>query len=199
MSLVDTNAGSLADAVRALHRASYKLALAAQTHQPLVLPYSLLGPFIVPTLFLAIPHSAERHPWRWRARWLVMAWVIWFDANLVRTTKSGNMAVGYASGLMAFWGVISTMNVLIWRNAQRDAARIVPVRATPAIQQSEKPPAPNGIRQRHAHDASHQVDHEKHHAKPPEYVWQPFPEEGTFGQRLNWALDMTTNFRFAGS
>ncbi|KAI6785679.1 uncharacterized protein J7T54_006013 [Emericellopsis cladophorae] len=194
MSLVDVPAGSLADAVRALYRASYKLALASQTHHPLILPYSLLGPFIVPTLFLAIPHSAVRHPWRWRARWLVVAWVIWLDANIIRTTKSGNMAVGYANGLMAFWGVISTMNVLIWRNAQRDAARVVRVQPRPPTRQAEKQPVENGIRQRKGHERSDQIDYEK----PVQYVWQPFPEEGTFGERLNWALDMTTNFRFAG-
>lgn len=199
-----TTMANLADAVRAHHRAIFTADLLNGTSRPLVLPYSILGPFIVPTIWLAIPHSKNR--WVWHARWLVVAYIAWFGAHLIWGTSSLNHACAYATGLMAYWGLISTLNLLVWNEPQLDAARIVKrakVGKGSSNGQATGPEAlkenGNGLRHRkHTSDMRSKFQAHDPERMEYEYVWERFPETGTFGQRFNWALDLTTNFRFAG-
>ncbi|KAI9903054.1 hypothetical protein N3K66_002406 [Trichothecium roseum] len=217
----------LADAVRAVYGDHFARALDAGRATPFVLPYSLLGPFIVPTLWLAIPHVTVNPRLR-HARWLVLAFAAWFDVGVILRTSSPNVAFGYAAGLMAHWGLISTMGMCLWYNPQLDAARIVKrpkakggllasMNGRRAMApQGERLPVANGngngignmdgIRQRKTGADSSVIPLD---ARAPEvaamtaeeeceYVWEAFPVRAPFSERLNWALDMTTNFRFAG-
>ena len=195
----------LADAVRQEYRAVFALAVAEGRARPLVLPISLLGPFIAPTLWLAIPHSRGR--WMPLARWLVVAFVISFSLDLIWRTSSTNIAWAYGAGLMAFWGIISTLNVLVWTTPQVDAARIVrrTIEADPKISpnghlQQDGEVREKGLQRRdQSPDSSSQPKRGDNTTETRfEYIWQPFPGTGPFLERLNWALDMTTNFRFAG-
>lgn len=202
-SYASVTMANLADAVRAHHRATLTADILNGDSRPLVLPYSILGPFIVPTLWLAIPHS--RNPWMWRARWVVVAYIAWFSAHLIWGTSSLNHACAYAAGLMANWGLISTLNLLVWNTPQLDAARIVK-RAKEsnghANGAERDTPKENGHGLRHRnHTSDMRMKYQAHDPENLEhdYVWEPFPERGTFGQRFNWALDLTTNFRFTGT
>lgn len=196
----------LAGAVRSVYRDHFARLVEQGQAQPLVLPYSLLGPFIVPTLWLAVPHV--KRPWVYQTRWLMLASVAWFDLDVMRRTSSPNVAFAYASGLMAYWGLISTLGMCIWYRPQFEAARVV------KKAKNEKPPmngngvAPereghaieeNGPRQRKTNGNAVSNGHvAKPGGKEYEHVWEPYPADAPFRDRFNWALDMTTNFRFAG-
>lgn len=195
----------LADSVRELYRADFIRDVAEGRACTLVLPYSFLGSFIVPTLWLAIPHS--RNQWMRRMRWLVVAFVTAFNFDIARRTSSTNMGVAYVMGLLSFWAIISTWNVLVWNDAQRDAARVVRRRkkadgdggtgtrciGEPHNQHTLRHPKIDDVADSPMGPSSHGPEEIGY-----EYVWQPFPEKDSFLKRLNWALDITTNFRFVG-
>lgn len=201
---------NMADAVRLAYRTAFNQALAAGRASPLLIPYSLLGPFIVPTLWLAIPHV--QRPWLYATRWLVMLFVIVFDLSLARNTSSTNMAGAYASGLMLAWGIVSNANLILWKRPQFDSARVVRRRRqgapmsngsasttddTKGKAQANGAANTDGVVQRRpAKNAApvprHQVDNEY------ELVWEPFPADASFGHRLNWAVDLVCSFRGSG-
>ena len=148
-----------------------------------------------------------------QATWAVMVFVVVFNARVALYTSSPNFAAGYATGLAAAWGIISTLNVLVWSSPQEDAARIVrrkiartdnggilPNGHSSHHSGQEQEPRENGLRHRKANDidASSLAEQTPEHDHEYEYVWQSFPRTGSLLSRLNWALDMTTNFRFAG-
>ncbi|KAF4122394.1 hypothetical protein GMORB2_7386 [Geosmithia morbida] len=193
----------LADFVRAKYRAEFTQAVADGRSLPFTLPYGILGAFIVPTLWLAIPHLHSQ--WMRGMQWLVVAFVIVFNIHVAQDVSSSNMAFAYASGLMAGWGTLSTMNILVWNDAQKDAARIM---RRPKVAKADRNDG-----DRHAFNVSSaqdQLRHRKHDTATSrkaetaqvatqveyEYVWQPFPIDGTFLERLNWAFDLMTDLRF---
>lgn len=215
---------TMASAVRNAYRATFKEAVAQGLSRPLVLPYSLVGAFIVPTLWLAVPHV--RRPWLYRSRWLVMIFVIVFNVQLVRQASSTNLAFSYATGLMAAWGIISNANLLLWMAPQFDSARV----STRPLTGSSKGPeqervngygvkghadgaanaAPDGAVSSAAHRGSLDgliqrrptnldTGQEGERAdEPSDLVWEPFPADASFWWRLNWALDLVCSFRGAG-
>lgn len=195
----------LADAVRTEYRAAFNLDVAEGRARPMVLPISILGYFILPTLWLAIPHS--RGGWMGRARWLVVAFTVGFDLDVMWRTSSTNMAAAYGAGLTAGWGMISTLNVLVWTKPQMEAARIVrrvreaPKAAVNENDQHDGAVRENGLRHRKQDQSldlsSHPEGGDTADVKY-EHIWQPFPEDASFLQRLNWASDIMTNFRFTG-
>lgn len=115
--------------VRDHYRAYFSSALAADHLRPLVIPYSVLGAFIIPVLYLAIPHT--RRPWLYKARYLVMLGIVAFNMAETfgygagrRRSSSANFAVGYAVGLMQAWGVLWSATLLLWMRPQFDAERV---------------------------------------------------------------------------
>jgi hypothetical protein len=212
-SIVAVPIERLGDEVRARYRAILAQKFAASEAIPFVIPYSILAAFIIPTIWLAIPHT--RTKLMRQATWAVMAFVAVFNAKVIMYTSSPNFAAAYATGLAAGWGIISTLTVLIWSSPQEDAARIVKRRVEKTSNgfvkpnghtlhhrkgEQEQEPQVNGLRHRKANDidgpgpAVQTSEHDQEY----EYVWEPFPRTGSLLSRLNWALDMTTNFRFAG-
>lgn len=194
----------IAELARIDYRASFAQALAERQREPLIVPYSIFGPLIVPALWLAIPHT--KRPWLYQTRWLVVAYVIYFDVNLVLYTSSGNVACAYASGLMAAWGIISTLHLLVWTRPQFDAARVIKV--TQAVTKSQTNGAAksengvvngNGLRHRKAANGTSATNQDQNGLQEQEqWVWQPYPEDAPFSTRLNWAYDLTTSFRCIG-
>lgn len=188
-------------------REDFALAVFQGRTKPLVLPFSLLGPFILPTIWLAIPHT--KRPWLYQTRWLVLAFVVAFDIRIIQTTSSINMACSYAAGLMALWGVISTAHLLIWTRPQFDAARAVKRfekadirgRMNGVSKHGNGTLRHDGVRQRKQHVESISAppsSDDEVQPKLSDCVWEKFPEDAPFSRRLNWAFDLTTNLRCAG-
>jgi hypothetical protein len=202
----------LDDAVRAKYRAAFAAEVAAGTKMPFVIPYTLLGAFILPTLWLSV--SQKRYPWFSTTRWLLAAFILAFNVYVAARTSSANIAMSYATGLLTGWGIMYNLNLLIWTNPQAMAARIVRRKdvalkanasLTPeAVRQSAVDGQSAGLRQR----GSSKVETDQQsrdlvangHAKDPadEYIWQPFPHDAPWKERFNWALDLTTSFRGCG-
>ncbi|KAH6898772.1 hypothetical protein B0T10DRAFT_454090 [Thelonectria olida] len=194
------------------YRASFSNAVANHGMRPLVLPWALLGPMILPPLWLAIPHT--KRPWVYRTRWLVVGLIVALDFDLIRSVSSYNVASAYGAGLMGSWGILHTLDLLVWTRPQFDAARIV--KAAKSEKAATDVPSgmaetrtgngalrEDGVRQRKPNNVNGRVsqgskDHAASNKGETEYVWQLFPENGSFLQRLNWSADFVTNYRCIG-
>jgi hypothetical protein len=112
----------LASQYRAIYISQFKAAIQEGRKIPFILHLSILGLHLIPTLYLAIPHT--RRPWLYRARWLVLslttAWHVW----MMRHMSSANFAIRYGAGLVAGWGILSNMTLLICTRPQWDAKRV---------------------------------------------------------------------------
>ncbi|CAM1506741.1 Fc.00g063820.m01.CDS01 [Cosmosporella sp. VM-42] len=192
---------NLGDIVRANYRDAFAQGVSGGQIRPFVLPFSILGPFIVPTFWLAIPHT--KRPWLYETRWLVVAFVLAFDINIIRSQSSSNVACAYGCGLMALWGIMLTLHLLVWTRPQFEAARAVKVVRGETKKSNGKPNGQNGglrengLRQRRTEEST-AASASKHVNEEHEWVWQPFPEDAPFSQRLNWAFDLITGFRGIG-
>lgn len=216
MATLDRSIGAvpierLGDEVRARYRAIFAQSVAAGQQDLLILPWSILTAFIIPTLWLAVPHTRG---WKRQANWAVVAFVIAFNLRLAWTTSSPNFACGYATGLMASWGIISTLTILVWSSPQEEAARVIRrkrrmgVIAANGVAKDDTTQhkelgatGENGVRRRNGFETARtDADAAVAEQRPEhEYVWQSFPANGPWSSRLNWAFDMTTNFRFVGT
>lgn len=171
------------------YRAAFQAALAAGDVKPLVIPWSFIGSFFLPLLYLSIPHT--NRPWLYRMRWAVAAAVVYLNSRLMQTTSAGNEAVAYATGLAAGWGTIWGLRLLIFTRPQWEATRV------------ERRP-------RRRHGSSLETEREKPVAMVApdesvaaslpdnEYFWQPFPATAPFLTRLGWTADLLTSYRGAG-
>ncbi|KAH7328699.1 hypothetical protein B0I35DRAFT_404027 [Stachybotrys elegans] len=217
----DVNLGAL---VRAHWQGIVSEAFASGRLKPLVLPYCLFGVYILPILWLTIPHV--HRPWLYRSRWALMAFICIFSAAMIPHRTSANPAFAYAVGLVAAWGVLANLNLLVWTRPQWEAARIVkrrsssmaaPARELPDATRSNvhSNPTESASRPRrrkidvmtppplHAEDcvATEQPRGQAQaQTETPayDYVWQAFPADGPFLTRLNWVSDLVLNFRCGG-
>ncbi|KAF4972179.1 hypothetical protein FZEAL_9641 [Fusarium zealandicum] len=203
----------LGDIARVEYKRAFERAVAEGTRSPLILPYSLLVPFLVPHLYLAIPH--RNRPWLYRSRWLIVAFVLIFDANIIRNMSSMNVACAYSTGLMGVWGILMTLDLLVWNRPQFDYARVIKVdrkkeekllngTSENHIDKLNGSHRENGLQRRKPSTivgtSSEGVKGDSDHSNldNSHYVWQTFPENGSLGERLNWTFDLATNFRKIG-
>ncbi|KAM0493826.1 hypothetical protein ACHAP8_009048 [Fusarium lateritium] len=208
-----TSIPDLGNIARAEYKALFDNAIANGIKEPLVLPFCLLGPFLLPTIYLAIPH--RNRPWIYHARWLIFAFVAVFDLYLIWHMSSFNVAPAYASGLMGIWGILANLNLLVWTNPQSGYARIIRVSKDKATTTASNGSTRNGVlntngnrenglRQRKSRADSIAPSGDigtrakRQDLEDTVCVWQKFPENGSFGERLNWTLDLATNFREVG-
>ncbi|KXX75106.1 hypothetical protein MMYC01_207641 [Madurella mycetomatis] len=182
---------NLAAFYRQKYRAAFHAALAAGHVKPLTIPWSFVGPVILPLVYLSIPHT--QRPWLYRMRWAVAAAVVYLNARLMQTTSSGNEAVAYATGLIASWGTIWSLTLLIFTRPQWEAAR---VQRRPRESKSKA----NGHATANDKSALPKPPDESVAVSWPhyEYVWQRFPTNEAFLTRLGWTFDLFTSFRGAG-
>lgn len=108
--------------VRDVYRLRFAHDIAAGTVKPLVIPCALLGTFILPILYFSIPHV--RRPWLFRARYLLMVFIVAFNLSETVRSSSLNFAVAYAVGLMQAWGILWSATLLIWMSPQFEAERV---------------------------------------------------------------------------
>ncbi|GAB1310448.1 hypothetical protein MFIFM68171_00658 [Madurella fahalii] len=178
------------------YRAAFDAALAAGDAKPLIIPWSFIGPVILPLIYLSIPHT--QRPWLYRMRWAVAAAVVYLNVRLLQTTSAGNEAVAYATGLIASWGTIWSLTLLIFTRPQWEAARV------------QRRPRKKFKARANGNDNDNDQDKDEFALpKPPdesvaaswphhEYFWQRFPANEPFLTRLGWAADLFTAFRGAG-
>ncbi|KAI0859608.1 hypothetical protein F4860DRAFT_482562 [Xylaria cubensis] len=112
----------LASTYRELYRARFRADVQAGIKTPFVVPLHLLAYWIVPTLYLAIPH--KNRPWLYRARWLVLAFLCAFNWYMIKHVNSLNFASSYGAGLVAAWATIWNFTLLVWTKPQWDAKRV---------------------------------------------------------------------------
>ncbi|KAL7629463.1 hypothetical protein AAE478_000983 [Parahypoxylon ruwenzoriense] len=112
----------IAVAYREIYRAKFRDDVLAGTKKPFLLPWHLLGVWIVPTLYLAIPH--KNRPWLYRARWLVLAFVVVFSFDIIFNVSSHNFGSAYSAGVIGAWGIIWNLTLLVWTKPQWDAKRV---------------------------------------------------------------------------
>ncbi|KAL2184184.1 hypothetical protein L209DRAFT_693190 [Thermothelomyces heterothallicus CBS 203.75] len=170
------------------HRAAFRAALEAGEVRPLVIPWSFVGSFFLPLLYLSIPHV--NRPWLYHMRWLVAAAVIYLNVRLLQTTSAINEAVAYATGLLAAWGTINALRLLIFTRPQWDAARVERRPRRPGVGLKEGMEKQTAIV-----SPDESVGTSLAHS---EYFWQPFPATGSLLARLGWTADLITAFRGAG-
>lgn len=120
--LPDPLPANLGDYVREIYRRHFANELALGNVKPLVIPYGVLTTFGLPILYFSIPHRDR--PWLFRARYLLMLYILAFNLRETFTTSSPNFAVGYAVGLMQAWGLIWNMTLLVLMRPQFDAERV---------------------------------------------------------------------------
>lgn len=196
----------LAKETLAAYRAAFAQDVAAGLRRPYSIPYVLVPMFGITTLWLAIPHV--KHPWIYHTRWLVTALVVVMNLEHALRVSSPNVAASYASGTAATWGSIVCLNLLIWTRPQFEAARVITIkRKKIANGASSTAHVTNGnangseIRQRHVNGngvGNGQTHHDKEEEEEVVHVWQKFPENESFLNRLGWSWDLVSSFRGAG-
>ncbi|CAJ2501649.1 Uu.00g045020.m01.CDS01 [Anthostomella pinea] len=135
-------ATDLATTYRDLYRAKFRADVQADISTPFLVPLHFLGVWIVPTLYLAIPH--KNRPWLYRARWLVLAFIVAFHAHMLRDVASLNFASAYGTGLLAVWATLWNFTLLIWTRPQWDAKRVDVRRKKGYQRNASQPPEANG-------------------------------------------------------
>lgn len=112
----------LADQYRRIYRAQFRDDVAAGRKIPFLFHLCFWSFLVIPVLYLAVPH--RRRPWLYRARWLVLALCAGINLWMVRNVASANFAFAYGTGLVAAWGTIWNLTVLVWTRPQWDARRV---------------------------------------------------------------------------
>ncbi|KAI0486253.1 hypothetical protein F4859DRAFT_469641 [Xylaria cf. heliscus] len=127
----------LASTYRELYRARFRAGVQAGTTTPFVLPLHLLAYWVVPTLYLAIPH--KNRPWLYRARWLVLAFICAFNGYIIKHVGSLNFSFSYGAGFVAAWATIWNFTLLVWTRPQWDAKRVERRRITTPLSDRTAP------------------------------------------------------------
>lgn len=107
---------------RDVYRAHFAHELAAGRVRPMVLPWALLGGFVAPALYLAVPHA--RRPWLRRAGIPLFLLIAVLNVHEALVSSSANFAVGYGIGLLQAWGVLWSATLLVWSRPQLEAERV---------------------------------------------------------------------------
>lgn len=93
----------LATIHRQLYRARFQADVEAGLAKPFLMPLHLLSLWIIPTLYLAIPH--KNRPRLYQARWLVLAFITVFNFKMATEVSSMNFACAYGVGRHWLFGV----------------------------------------------------------------------------------------------
>ena len=171
--------------VLAHYRAIFHSALARGEAKYFVLPYTLLGSTIIPIIYLSIPH--RNRPWLYQARWAVAALMVALNFDLLTNgTSSANMAIAYVTGLVASWGTIWWLTILLVLEPQFEAARVQRRRRKRKLDGGdEKVPV--------AIDESVAAVQDEY-----EHYWQYYPSDGSLFERLGWIFDLMVALRGVG-
>lgn len=210
--------------VLAKHAANYDAGIANGTIVPLTYPIATLGAGVGLLFFLCIPPRSRFH--NTFTRYAVFAFIACWHAYYIRRSSSPNMTTGFGIGILSAWGTLWSAVLLIFRDQKALAKRIdcVSPRGPKATHQrqlsvqkerastSYESSVSNQIETTHKRTGKGQKnnlsqspnDSSEKESKQPnavqsakEYYWQYYPVS-PFYDRLEWVLDIWTNFRGMG-
>ena len=102
----------LAESTLDAYRAAFLQAVADGRRRQLVSPQILVASYLLPALWLSIPHTTR--PWLYKTRWPVALLVVGLSAEQISRCSSTNVAFSYGAGLFAAYGSLVCLHLLIW-------------------------------------------------------------------------------------
>lgn len=176
--------------------------LATGKYKPFVYPYRAFGPYLL-ILYLLLPPTKSKTVYY--ARYPLFALIIYLSVDAIRVCRSSMVTVGYGIGLLNAWVILWSASLIIFDDARADFKRI-------EEQEIEAESSPNGdvnamttgtaktidetLRDRHVAGTAKQSPQrakETSSSRLTTYTWQPLPP--TLLHRLDWVLDLVSNFR----
>ncbi|KAI1805986.1 membrane bound O-acyl transferase family-domain-containing protein [Daldinia bambusicola] len=112
----------IASAYREIYRAKFQDEVRTGVKKPFLVPLYLLSYWVIPVIYLAIPH--KNRPWLYRARWLVLALAVALNIYTILNVSSHNFASAYGAGLVGAWGIVWNFTLLVWTDPQLEAKRV---------------------------------------------------------------------------
>lgn len=201
--------------VVATYRRTIEIRVSEGSLRPMVLPYHFYG-FILLGTYLCVRHT--NRPMLYKARWIVLVAITWFQLETLWHTSSTNMAMSFVAGLISTYGIITSLTWLVFMRPQFDAKRIERKTIKKhgiATQGNESDGTAYlgsdelGSRQRARANGDvsrksieSKVSNGKNlgssRSQPSanEYHWQTYPDE--IWERLGWISDLVINFRGPG-
>ncbi|KAI1466721.1 membrane bound O-acyl transferase family-domain-containing protein [Daldinia caldariorum] len=120
----------IASAYREIYRAKFQDDVRTGVKKPFLVPLYLLSYWVIPVVYLAIPH--KNRPRLYQARWLFLALTVTLNVYTILNVSSHNFASAYGAGLIGSWGIVWNFTLLVWTKPQWEAKRV-------DIRRKEKP------------------------------------------------------------
>lgn len=170
-------------------------------YTPFVYPYRAFGPSLL-ILYLLLPPTQAKSIYYLRYPLFVL--IIYLSVSAIRECRSSMPTVGYGIGLLNAWAILWSATLIVFNDARADFKRIegheVRSQSLPNGDAQGAATGPeehgnDGLRERHVDGSSEQTSNITQHesSKPVQYTWQSLPP--TFHHRLDWVLDLVSNFR----
>lgn len=200
----------------------YAAAIESGVYLPYVHPYNSFGPYLL-ILYLLLPPSKSKilH----YARYPVFATIVYLSLFSMFHCRSSNISVGFAIGLMNGWAILWSTTLIIFHDARTEFSRIerqgkhVPSDKAVLVNgdatghgsggtasdgqdsRARKASKAASSREPQHWSSATDVDHRKvpkniSANKTGSFAWQSLP--ATFASRVDWALDLVSNFRGVG-
>ncbi|OAG05513.1 uncharacterized protein CC84DRAFT_1144926 [Paraphaeosphaeria sporulosa] len=189
------------DVTRFYHE-QYAKDVQAGKYQPILYPWDTLAVLLV-IIYMLIPH--QNRAWLRKARFFIFAINLMYTAYLIKNVRAKGVANTLGIGLIAAWGTMYILAVIVCNDPQRDFMRI---ERTEGMFSSDRAPV-NGTQNGNARTTSNSEDSNgvlkdlpetKESLGPSrrhgEFAWQAYPST-PFIERLDWVLDLFANFRGA--
>ncbi|KAK1752449.1 membrane bound O-acyl transferase family-domain-containing protein [Echria macrotheca] len=180
-----------------LYRAEfYSEVLSLGTARYFVIPYTLFG-CLLPVLYLSVPHRDRL--WLRSARFVVALGVVLLNWEIIRSgTSSASIAVSYATGLVAAWGTVWGVGLVLCVDVQRGVARVrVRERRGGGWAGEGGADRLTGGEEEEKKQAA-VADEGELPPREYEHYWETYPEDGGFFKRLAWVWDLFSSFRGIG-
>jgi hypothetical protein len=184
---------------------TFRAQVAAGELKPLIYPYHFFSLHLL-LAYLTISHT--NRPWIYALRWPVFAVIVAFEVKTLRETSSTSMAIAFAAGLVAAWGIVWSATMLIFNDPERDFKRVEEKKQSTGHNEDKDDGSTtrtnghaDGLRQRKQDNRNPSTDGVEIQAVKPdvagaEYYWQSYPD--SLGERLDWVCDTILNFRGPG-
>ncbi len=178
--------------------------LATGKYQPFVYPYRAFGPYLL-ILYLLLPPTKSRLVYC--ARYPLFALIVCLSVSAIRECRSPMVTVGYGIGLLNTWAILWTASLIIFNDARADFMRIEEHEIESGSSDDKKfangnatgtaKPADEDLRERQIDGSIKRSQANAEKSSPSKstttYIWQTLPP--TFLHRLDWVLDLVSNFR----
>ena len=184
------SAAILAIERRAAVAAEFHRRVSAGESVPFVIPFSILGTFIIPIAYFSLPHTGPNRQWLFRARWLVFALVVLANLDVLHRCYSANFAAAYALGAAIWWGILRAAAFLIFTRPQFEYRVIAKRLKTPRAAATD---LDSDVKAERLDE-----DVRRSLGRGYEYYWQPYPSDSSFAERLRWSTNLLISLRGVG-